>query len=113
MAARRGAVYALSVERDGQSAETAPYDALRRAREGLPIFRSIDTRSSNAMLSSMVMASQSRHQLVAAGLGDEDGGGGGVFLAQDRGLLLGEPDLVAFGLEKELRAWPETYRGRW
>jgi hypothetical protein len=79
MAARRGAVYALSVERDGQSAETAPYDALRRAREGLPIFRSIDTRSSNAMLSSMVMASQSRHQLVAAGLGDEDGGGGGVF----------------------------------
>jgi hypothetical protein len=35
-------------------------------------------RLRRAMSPSMVIASRSRHQLVAAGLGDEDGGGGDV-----------------------------------
>ena len=33
----------------------------------------------NSEVISMFMTSRSRHQLVAADLGDEDGGGGGVF----------------------------------
>src|ERR1700728_246247 len=92
---------------------------------------------------------QSRHQFVAAGLGDEDGGSSGVLfdllpkpinvglervrrharivapnlleqrftrhrplagpveITQDRRLLLGETDLVALGVEQELRTRPE------
>src|SRR4029077_7222101 len=107
-------------------------------------------RLTKAKSSSMFMALRSRHQLVATGLGDQDGGRGGVLLdllpqpvdvrfqrvrrpsrivapdllqqrlprhrplagaveiAQDRGLLLGEPDqLVAVGVKEQLRAWPE------
>ena len=90
-----------------------------------------------------------RHQLVAAGIGDQDRRIGGVPLdllpqpvdvglermrgdagvvapdlleqrlarhrplagaievAQDRGLLLGQPDLAALGIDQELRARPE------
>jgi hypothetical protein len=32
---------------------------------------------------------------------------GAVEITQDRGLLLGQADLVALGVEEELRAWPE------
>src|SRR5579862_5390063 len=110
-----------------------------------PSRRKIGIRSRNAMSSSMVMLAASlRHQFVAAGFGDQDGGRGGVLLdlmaqainvgfervggdagivapnlpqqglarhrplpgaievAQDRGLLLGQADLVALGIEQEL-----------
>ena len=35
---------------------------------------------------------------------------GPIEKSQDRGLLLGETDLVSFGVEQELRAWPERVR---
>src|ERR1700726_1845924 len=103
---------------------------------------SVGTRSKKAMSSSIVMHGRnSWHQFVAAGLGDQDCGAGGIPLdflpqpvdvrfqrvrgdarivapdllqqhlaryrplagaieiAQDRGLLFGEPNLVALGIE--------------
>src|SRR5208282_3313655 len=35
---------------------------------------------------------------------------GPVEIAQDRGLLLGQADFTAFGVEQELRAWPKRVR---
>src|SRR3954454_6780848 len=120
---------------------------------------SVGTRSKKAMSSSIVMTVQglavqglavqglsrdSRHQLIAAGLGDQDSRRGGILLdllaqpvdvrlqrvggdarivapdflqqglarnrplartvevAEDRGLLLGQPHFVTLGVEKEL-----------
>src|SRR5215471_6667988 len=116
---------------------------MRRASR--PNRPSVGTRSKKAMSSSMVIErTKSRHQLVAAGFGHQDGGAGGIpfdllpqsvdvrlervggdagivapdFLqqhlardrplagaievAQDCGLLLGQADLVALGMEQEL-----------
>src|SRR5437016_2665892 len=111
---------------------------------------SVGTRSKKAMSSSIVIQRpNSRHELVAAGLGDQDGGAGGITLdflpqpvnvrlermggdagivtphflqqhlardrplpgaieiAQDRGFLLGEANLVALRVNQQLRAREE------